>query len=786
MSKIPRPGTLAEAFGKTRTKWQPPPLDVAPGAWPMLPVGLALTAAWLLFAWPWLSGRVTIPWDAKAHFLPQVQFLAASIARGESPFWAPFVFSGQVQIADPQSMIFSPPMFLLALLNGAPGLQAIDVAVLLTMLAAGLATLLLARDLQWHWAGALVAALALMLGGAMAWRIQHYGQVMSLAYLPMTLLALRRALERSSLAYGAIAGLIAGAIVLGRDQVGLLELYVLAGYVIWHWTTSGAIAPAIRRSLAPLAAGAACGALVSIVPVVLTVLLAEQSNRPEIDYVGAGRGSLHPALLVTTLMPHLFGAAGRMEDYWGPPSFAWSDTGLFIAQNVGQLYLGAIPALMLVVGTSRGVLWDREIRVFAVAAILVLLYALGWYTPVFRAFYEILPGVSLYRRPADAVFVLGALAALLAGYTTHRLFSGTLPEASPVQRLCEAAVIAAAFLFALVLALRLDRMSLATTPLLIAAGWILLGAAALLVASRARLLHPVAPGLVVVAVLAADIAWNNGPNGASAMAPAELDMLEPGTRNETIALLKRRVAETASDTRRDRIELAGLGFHWPNASLTHRLENTLGYNPVRLKLYADATGAEDTVGLPDQRKFSALMPSYRSPLADLLGLRFIATGVPIEKIDSKLQPGDVTLLARTPDGYVYENPRALPRVLFAHRARTADFARMIADGGWPAIDLAIEVLLEAPVASASRRPGTARIVSYRTTEIVLETDSPDGGHVVLNDVWQPWWVAEIDGRPAPLVRANVIFRAVEVPAGRHRVRMAFRPFAGALHQPLRR
>ena len=35
----------------------------------------------LVIGWPWLSGRVTIPWDAKAHFLPQIQFLAQSLAQ---------------------------------------------------------------------------------------------------------------------------------------------------------------------------------------------------------------------------------------------------------------------------------------------------------------------------------------------------------------------------------------------------------------------------------------------------------------------------------------------------------------------------------------------------------------------------------------------------------------------------------------------------------------------------------------------------------------------------------
>src|SRR5215831_7420305 len=80
----------------------------------------------LILWWPWLSGAVTIPWDAKSQFLPQVRFLAASLARGESPFWTPNIFAGWPQIADPQSLIFSPLHFLLAWLDPRAGFRAID------------------------------------------------------------------------------------------------------------------------------------------------------------------------------------------------------------------------------------------------------------------------------------------------------------------------------------------------------------------------------------------------------------------------------------------------------------------------------------------------------------------------------------------------------------------------------------------------------------------------------------------------------------------------------------
>ena len=55
--------------------------------------------------------------------------------------------------------------------------------------------------------------------------------------------------------------------------------------------------------------------------------------------------------------------------------------------------------------------------------VLMVLFALGRYTPAFAAFYHYLPGVNAFRRPADATFLIGALGAVLAGYVLHRLFT---------------------------------------------------------------------------------------------------------------------------------------------------------------------------------------------------------------------------------------------------------------------------------------------------------------------------------------------------------------------------
>ena len=94
-------------------------------------------------------------------------------------------------------------------------------------------------------------------------------------------------------------------------------------------------------------------------------------------------------------------------------------------------------------------------------------------------------------------------------------------------------------------------------------------------------------------------------------------------------------------------------------------------------------------------------------------------------------------------------------------------------------------------AAAGGRAGDARIVSWRGDRIEIEADSELGGMLALHETWYPGWVAEIDGRKAPVLRADVLFRGVEVPAGRHHVVFRFAPFSldnltNALKTALRR
>src|SRR6202023_2897790 len=139
--------------------------------------------AFLILAWPCLCGAVTSPWDAKAQFQPELQFLARSFHQGQSPFWTPNVFAGWPQIADPQSLIFSPLHVLLAVVAPAPSFRAADAVVFAALFLGGLGIILFFRDRGWHVGGALVAALAFAFGGAAASRVHHICEGLSPWYL---------------------------------------------------------------------------------------------------------------------------------------------------------------------------------------------------------------------------------------------------------------------------------------------------------------------------------------------------------------------------------------------------------------------------------------------------------------------------------------------------------------------------------------------------------------------------------------------------------------------------
>ncbi len=132
--------------------------------------------------------------------------------------------------------------------------------------------------------------------------------------------------------------------------------------------------------------------------------------------------------------------------------------------------------------------------------------------------------------------------------------------------------------------------------------------------------------------------------------------------------------------------------------------------------------------------------------------------------------------------YLYENGCFLPRAYVAARAvyspHPDETLARLAD---PGFDARNTVLLESkdgmePFASAVASAPAGKVESFRRSpnSVTLQVNLSRPGYVALLDRFDPNWHATIDGHEVPLLRANLLFRAVRAGAGRHTVRFFYR------------
>lgn len=68
-----------------------------------------------------------------------------------------------------------------------------------------------------------------------------------------------------------------------------------------------------------------------------------------------------------------------------------------------------------------------------------------------------------------------------------------------------------------------------------------------------------------------------------------------------------------------------------------------------------------------------------------------------------------------------------------------------------------------------------KLTNISSTHVEYEASSKKGGVAVFSEIYYPGWEAAIDGKPADLARANYVLRAMNIPAGKHKIEMNFNP-----------
>lgn len=233
--------------------------------------------------------------------------------------------------------------------------------------------------------------------------------------------------------------------------------------------------------------------------------------------------------------------------------------------------------------------------------------------------------------------------------------------------------------------------------------------------------------------------------------------------NETITQLKK--------IERERI--LGLGTIKPNTLMPFSLQDVAGYDSFyprtssRYLAYLMFGNDNPERALPQQ-----VFPvrRHKTPLVDLMGVKYIVA-YPGQVLEDMPQVQESPLP-------IFLNPSRLPRAFLVDEYRLemddGKALRMIEEGE---IDPATTVLLVKEPEIVPETGGTleARIIGYSFNRVIVHTESSKPALLILTDAFAEGWEVEVDDQSAELMRADVMFRAVCVPAGTHLVSFHFQP-----------
>jgi hypothetical protein len=193
--------------------------------------------------------------------------------------------------------------------------------------------------------------------------------------------------------------------------------------------------------------------------------------------------------------------------------------------------------------------------------------------------------------------------------------------------------------------------------------------------------------------------------------------------------------------------------------------------PVLLALPAAMTPTRITIALPADAPAGLL----------LRGLSLVDGRTAAHQSVTLSPLGDLRRI-HSGDVKVYERTAALGRAWLAHGAQPvagADEAlRLLAD---PGFDPRTTVLVAGDFptsAPAATLPGeSVQVVAYAAERVVLRADVRSPALLVLADAYFPGWQATVDGAAAPILRANLMFRAVALEPGTHEIIFSYAPAA---------
>ncbi|MEC7833796.1 MAG: hypothetical protein VX604_02670, partial [Gemmatimonadota bacterium] len=485
--------------------------------------------------------------------------------------------------------------------------------------------------------------------------------------------------------------------------------------------------------------------------------------------------SLHPEEVMSLVIPEFVGGNVESTDwttqtYWGRNVFKHNH------EYIGILLL-LLSFVSFVGGTARPALrWF-----FAGLGATGLLFTLGTHTPLWSLFYELVPGIGLFRAPSQVIFLVGFSVVTLAAFGVDRIL--VTKEEGVGWRAVERVLWVGTGCLGLLLLL-------ASTGVLTSVWTTVLYSD--ITPERQEILQNSLPFLVrgagivfLFSMATSGITWllRKGYIGslgwligllilisADALRIDKpyvntMDFEQWAAPTENIQAILQREQGNPEPYRL-------LSFRQRSQDVTpalHGIELAAGHHPNDLSRYRELigmVGSSEPVNLYEN-----------SNIRRLLNVKYILW--PDLEMGGSIQ-GPAIAQLQLQDGRLFEtifSDPGLPRARLVGNSviKTDNEAvpYMLSD----LFDPELEVVLNEPAPiDLIGRPVTGEVswIERTTNRMSLEVSTEDPALLVIADNWFPAWKAEIDGRQVDILRAYHSLRAIPVSPGEHQVVLTYR------------
>lgn len=668
-------------------------------------------------------------------------FIGTTILNGQGiPLWNPYIFSGIPLIGNPQAQLLCPFVWPF-IFSSSPlifgWICIIDVFLL------GFFTFLFTRSIHMSPYASLFSAVTFMFSATVILRIYagHLPIIESLVWFPLILLFFERSFINNRILSGTLAGITMALMVLGGGlQVALYAIFISFSYLIiriFCFTTL----PSLREKLCHFTIVGlitlSIFLVLSAVQVIPVLEYSHFSNRADgIGYEFSTWLSFPPENIVTLIFPDYFG------NPLGPLTLPLINP--FISYWELGLYLGILPLiLIIIVSVFRP---NRHEGLFLFFALFALLFSLGSSVPLYRLFYDFIPGFSAFRIPSRMLFVFTFSLSVIAGFGIDAIFARESSKTNrfisffttgTVRMICTAG---AAISATILLLAGISGIFLPKYYSLAIFGWSSCAAVFCIVPSLLQS-NPPQPSrvnivkILLISILIADL-FLFGMRFVDTKSPLEVYQTPeymPIIANETDQFFR---VYDETDYLNQRPYIAYLN----NISLIS------GYDPIYLRNYQAyfiRSQQQDYSGYNTWVQGSVISDFN---IMRSLNVRYIITN---RQYDRDLAVQGLNHVFSGTEVQVYRLNSTFPRAY---------------------VIPVTELNNTTPVNYQQ-----AEIERYNPNTIIVNTTTTTPGYLILSEIWYPGWSAIDNGSPVPVQRYQDIFRAVPIDAGTHRITFTYFP-----------